>query len=151
MDPVRTTPFIHRWWLPSRIETEEKRHLWLGPVHQVATKAHATRVRLPMYKGICQSILSNISGGRITDAFGSDGLDPWVTAHQVQAEKRGMEGGLLSIAHTVCQLWKDTSQSKTLCRGGRPTRNGRRRQPRRWSRNKRARRQRLSPPSQMFR
>jgi len=44
--------------------------LWLGPVHQVATKEHAIRVR-PSFACICWRILSKISGGRVTDAFRS--------------------------------------------------------------------------------
>ena len=59
------------------MSTDEKRPLWLGPVHQVATKAHAIRVVRPSLSvGICPRILSKISGGRIVDTFESGGLDP---------------------------------------------------------------------------
>ena len=49
--------------------TEEKRCIWLGPVHQAATKPHAIGVRRSLVSGICSRILSKTSGGRVTDTF----------------------------------------------------------------------------------
>ena len=79
MDPGRATSLIHRSWLFSEIPTKEKRRLWLGSVHHVATNAHAIKVGRPpedLFVGICSMISSNISGGMITDAFGTDRSGP---------------------------------------------------------------------------
>ena len=79
MDPVRATLAMHRSYLDSQILIEEKSRLWLGPVHQVATNVHPTRVCRPSVSvGILSKILSKISGGRVTtETFESGGLDPW--------------------------------------------------------------------------
>jgi len=78
LDPERTTSFIHRRYLYSRMNAEEKRRLWQGPVHQVATKAHAIRVGCPSSSvGISSRIFSKNSGGKVADAFGTGGLGLW--------------------------------------------------------------------------
>ena len=106
MDLERTTPFIHRSQLSGEILTEEKRRLWQGPVHQVATKAHEIRVDDPRpSEQMCSKILSNISGGRVTDAFGPGRLDPWgdrSSDSRGEGRDRGRLKGMPIIAVTVC-------------------------------------------------
>ena len=94
MDLERTTPFIHRSQLSGEILTEEKRRLWQGPVHQVATKAHEIRVDDPRpSEQMCSKILSNISGGRVTEPSDLVGWILGVTARQIREGKEGTEGG----------------------------------------------------------
>ena len=69
---------IHRWWLSLFIETKERRRPWLSSIHQVATKAHATRVCRPSLSvDMYPKILSKISGVRVMDDLGYNTLDPW--------------------------------------------------------------------------
>jgi hypothetical protein len=75
-----TTPFIHRRWLPSRIETEEKRRALLGPVHRVATRARVIRIsQLFLFVGTVLWVSSKISGGSVTSTFGSGGSNAGTT------------------------------------------------------------------------
>lgn len=90
MDIERAAPLTHRPWLYSEIATEEKRRLWLGSDHQVATNAHAIR-RPFLFAGTWSRIMSKISGGRVTDEFGPDGSGGF--------SSKADSGGELVVAH----------------------------------------------------
>ena len=87
--------------------TEEKRHLWLGPVHQVATKAHATNVcrsslSVNLSVGMYLRIMSKISGGSVTDVLDSGEPDYWGSIRRIYDQHEEVDPDVPIMVAAVC-------------------------------------------------
>jgi len=86
-------------------EMEEKRHVRLGPFHQVATQTHTIRVGRETRPGFPEG------GSRTRSDLADQILE--ATVHQIYGEKNGgVDDNSPIIAVTVWTLWVDTHRDR---------------------------------------